>query len=129
MLGARVDSKGETDRDGEVGGLPNVTSDVDCRADPAGSEARVGYRGIARNGAARMSGSGLGDAGAFCEVDKYSRVFHPEIAGISLRTRIKQKFRASAETLDLWYPPKWGINGEIAASRKEISDGLSGVSA
>jgi hypothetical protein len=55
-------------------------------------------------------------------VDKYSRVYHPEIAGSSLRTRIKQKFRASAEPLDLWYPPKWGINEKIAASRKEVSD-------
>ena len=29
----------------------------------------------------------------FCEVDKYSRVHHPEITGSSGRTRIKQKFR------------------------------------
>lgn len=50
----------------------------------------------------------------FCEVDKYSRVFHPEIAGTSLRTRIKQKFRATAAPIDYWYPPKWGINGNIA---------------
>lgn len=53
----------------------------------------------------------------FCEVDKYSRVYHPEIAGSSLRTRIKQKFRASTESLDFWYPPKWGINEKIAASK------------
>jgi thymidylate kinase len=65
----------------------------------------------------------------FCEVDKYSRVYHPEIAGSSLRTRIKQKFRASTESLDFWYPPKWGINEKIAASKKEVSDELSRVSA
>jgi len=65
----------------------------------------------------------------FCEVDKYSRVYHPEIAGSSLRTRIKQKFRASAEPLEFWYPPKWGINEKIAASKKEVSDELSRVSA
>lgn len=46
----------------------------------------------------------------FCEVSKYSRVSHPEIAGISGRTRIKQKFQPHAQPLLPWYPPKWGIN-------------------
>lgn len=49
----------------------------------------------------------------FCEVDKYSRVAHPEIAGISGRTRIKQKFSANMSPLTVWYPPKWGINLNI----------------
>lgn len=53
----------------------------------------------------------------FCEVDKYSRVFHPEITGTSLRTRIKQKFRATSAPIDYWYPPKWGINDKIARQR------------
>ena len=53
----------------------------------------------------------------FCEVDKYSRVFHPEIMGASLRTRIKQKFRATSAPIDYWYPPKWGINAKIARQR------------
>jgi hypothetical protein len=65
----------------------------------------------------------------FCEVDKYSRVYHPEIAGTSLRTRIKQKFRASADPVDYWYPPKWGINENIARSAKEVDRGLTRVSA
>lgn len=46
----------------------------------------------------------------FCEVDKYARVAHPEIGGISGRTRIKQKLKPSSEPLLLFYPPKWGIN-------------------
>jgi 5-hmdU DNA kinase-like protein len=46
----------------------------------------------------------------FCEVDKYARVQHPEIAGYSGRTRIKQKFSPSRTPLQLWFPPKWGIN-------------------
>lgn len=51
----------------------------------------------------------------FCEVDKYARVAHPEVAGISGRTRIKQKFSPTGP-LDLpWYPPKWGINSKIEA--------------
>ena len=32
----------------------------------------------------------------FCEVDKYARVAHPDVAGLSGRSRIKQKFSASA---------------------------------
>jgi len=46
----------------------------------------------------------------FCEVDKYARVAHPEVSGYSGRTRIKQKFSASAAPVSLWFPPKWGIN-------------------
>lgn len=55
----------------------------------------------------------------FCEVDKYARVAHPDVAGISGRTRIKQKFSPTGP-LDLpWYPPKWGINSKIEA---DLSD-------
>ncbi|WP_330280849.1 nucleotide kinase domain-containing protein [Streptomyces sp. NBC_00588] len=46
----------------------------------------------------------------FCEVDKYARVAHPEIAGISGRSRIKQTYRSSAAPMLAWFPPKWGIN-------------------
>jgi hypothetical protein len=52
----------------------------------------------------------------FCEVDKYSRYAHPETAGISGRTRIKQLFRPSRVSLSLFYPPKWGINEMIPDS-------------
>lgn len=52
----------------------------------------------------------------FCEVDKYARVAHPEIAGISGRTRIKQKFSPTGALVTPWYPPKWGINEKIEAS-------------
>lgn len=65
----------------------------------------------------------------FCEVDKYSRVHHPEVAGNSLRTRIKQKFRASAVPIDYWYPPKWGINEKIARAERELKSETSRVSA
>ena len=50
----------------------------------------------------------------FCEVDKYSRVAHPEIAGVSGRTRIKQKYKLkSLIPIDYFYPPKWEINDKI----------------
>jgi hypothetical protein len=45
----------------------------------------------------------------FCETDKYARVAHPEIAGVSGRTRIKQKFAAKSASLPQFYPPKWGL--------------------
>lgn len=47
----------------------------------------------------------------FCEVDKYSRVAHPEIEGASKRTRIKQKYKSQQnDSIEFFFPPKWGIN-------------------
>jgi thymidylate kinase len=51
----------------------------------------------------------------FCEVDKYSRVRHPEFIGRTGRSRIKQKYRITSTPLRFWYPPKWGLNDQIAA--------------
>ena len=46
----------------------------------------------------------------FCEVDKYSRVAHPNIIGHSNRTRIKQKYvDRNLGTIDFFLPPKWRI--------------------
>jgi hypothetical protein len=49
----------------------------------------------------------------FCEVDKYSRVVHPNVSGISGRKKIKQKFRMNSSPIEYWYPPKWGLNDKI----------------
>jgi len=49
----------------------------------------------------------------FCEISKYSRVAFPDIAGISGRKRIKQKFRPAGSMATPFYPPKWGINEVI----------------
>ncbi len=49
----------------------------------------------------------------FCEVDKYARIAHPEIKGITRRSRIKQKFRANLGTIEYFYPPKWKINSDV----------------
>jgi len=57
----------------------------------------------------------------FCEVDKYARVFHPTVQGISRRTKIKQFFRQSDTPIDYWYPPKWKINGSIKLGTLESS--------
>ena len=45
----------------------------------------------------------------FCEVDKYSRVKHPDIEGPDGRKRIKQRFRPKAKAIDYMFPPKWGV--------------------
>ncbi len=52
----------------------------------------------------------------FCEVDKYARVAHPEIAGLSGRTRIKQRFSPSTKEQHPWFPPKWGINDLVVST-------------
>lgn len=56
----------------------------------------------------------------FCEVDKYSRVAHPEASGVSGRTRIKQRFEENRNPIAYWYPPKWGLNEKIAAWAKQV---------
>ncbi|SRR6266480_362465 len=63
----------------------------------------------------------------FCEVDKYSRVKHPDVAGLSGRARIKQKFRYNADPIEFFYPPKWGIHlGAKSALRNSRLSGLRG---
>lgn len=45
----------------------------------------------------------------FCEVDKYARVAHPDVQGLSGRTRIKQRFAPVHEPVPAWFPPKWNL--------------------
>ncbi|MCG3185357.1 MAG: hypothetical protein ICCCNLDF_03586 [Planctomycetes bacterium] len=49
----------------------------------------------------------------FCEISKYSRVSHPQFAGIAGRTRIKQHFKSSGPLPKPLFPPKWGLNDRI----------------
>lgn len=49
----------------------------------------------------------------FCEVDKYSRVMHPEFNILTGRTRIKQKFSSNGELPPPYFPPKWKIQVEL----------------
>ena len=56
----------------------------------------------------------------FCEVDKYARVAHPDVDGISGRKRIKQKFKATNNPISYWYPPKWRINELILKENEKI---------
>jgi hypothetical protein len=54
----------------------------------------------------------------FCEISKYARLAHPEIAGISGRTRIKQQYRMkSPDPVETpFFPPKWGLNVRAPAT-------------
>ncbi|SRR5260370_4117460 len=54
----------------------------------------------------------------FCEVDKYARLAHPHIKGISNRKRIKQIYHNQIKPIDYWYPPKWEINHLIQKGTK-----------
>lgn len=57
-----------------------------------------------------------------CEISKYARVAHPEIAGSAGRTRIKQIFQPTLPRLGVWYPPKWGLNDKLPPVADEPSD-------
>jgi len=49
----------------------------------------------------------------FCETDKYARVAHPDILGLSERKRIKQIYKPISGKIDYFYPPKWELNNLI----------------
>lgn len=48
----------------------------------------------------------------FCEVDKYSRIFHPEFNDKNTRVRIKQKYSPAGRMPVPYFPPKWNIHAE-----------------
>lgn len=53
----------------------------------------------------------------FCEISKYTRVSHPELAGVANRLRIKQTYKADDRDLDpLVFPPRWKLGPEPVAT-------------
>ncbi len=46
----------------------------------------------------------------FCEVDKYARVAHPEIKGLTGRKQIKQVLQPNPAPINYFFPPKWGLS-------------------
>ena len=63
----------------------------------------------------------------FCEVDKYSRVRHPEVAGVSGRSRIKQRLDPKGPLPSPWFPPKWQLNHLIEAWSKQTPAAVQGA--
>lgn len=51
----------------------------------------------------------------FCETDKYCREKFPGLGGEGSPKKIKQGFKSASKprTENLFYPPKWGINGKL----------------
>lgn len=50
----------------------------------------------------------------FCEISKYARVRHPEVRGISDRTRIKQTYRRARRDMAIpKFPPRWGLHVDL----------------
>ena len=45
----------------------------------------------------------------FCEIGKYARVAHPEFAGVSGRTRIKQSYLSAGCLPQPSFPPNWRL--------------------
>lgn len=53
----------------------------------------------------------------FCEISKYARVAHPEVAGVSGRTRIKQHYRPTRRDQEPpLFPPRWNVHLDAAAA-------------
>lgn len=61
----------------------------------------------------------------FCEVDKYARVAHPDVEGLSGRSRIKQMYKPAPAPIPYWYPPKWGINSKVEETLLRASQSIS----
>jgi hypothetical protein len=59
----------------------------------------------------------------FCEVDKYARVRHPDIAGISGRSRIKQRYRPGQPLATPAFPKRWRLEATVAEVVSPVEDG------
>ena len=60
----------------------------------------------------------------FCEVDKYARVAHPEVQGVTPRTRIKQVHKPDHSQIPYFYPPKWNLNALVEKSQSKLLKGM-----
>lgn len=59
----------------------------------------------------------------FCEISKYARVAHPDVTGLSGRTRIKQRYRRTPDPLSApLFPPRWGLHVPARASPSSTPD-------
>lgn len=67
--------------------------------------------GLQWNGLAGRPLHAIDCQGLICETDKYARVAFPAFR--SNRVRIKQAFRDPKPPVELFYPPKWGINEHL----------------
>lgn len=60
----------------------------------------------------------------FCEISKYARAAHPDVVGISGRTRIKQKYKpARLSPAQPFFPPKWGLDVPLLETPRRFAQG------
>jgi hypothetical protein len=59
----------------------------------------------------------------FCEVDKYARVRHPEVAGISGRSRIKQRYSPGQPLATPAFPKRWRLESTVAEVVSGVQEG------
>ena len=58
----------------------------------------------------------------FCEISKYARVAHPDVAGIAKRTRIKQSYHPNCRPAPLpQFPDRWGLNVDYVSSARDAT--------
>jgi len=57
----------------------------------------------------------------FCEISKYARVAHPNVIGVSGRTRIKQIYKPQPVPHGVWFPPKWELNDRLPAAPESVN--------
>ena len=83
-------------------------------------------RGLAFKGLFGRSLKPIDCQNIFCEISKYARAAHPEMAGAAGRTRIKQRYHGySAKKMPSpRFPPKWNLNTQPMAPYMEgmVSD-------
>jgi hypothetical protein len=74
-------------------------------------ELEFGRRGLTFNGLFGRPLQPIDCQNIFCEIAKYARVVHPEIAGVSGRTRIKQRYQDDVirDVPTPMFPPKWNL--------------------
>lgn len=73
-------------------------------------EREFNRRGLAFNGLFGRPLQPIDCQNLFCEISKYARVAHPEIVGVTGRTKIKQNYRPTARALPQpTFPPRWRL--------------------
>ncbi len=79
------------------------------------------YRGLQFDGLFGRRMQLIDCQNVFCEISKYARVAHPDVAGMSGRKRIKQRYKPSVGTsLQIpFFPPKWHLGVDVAVDVNE----------
>ena len=103
---------------GALDGIAKCFEDAgECRADEIifqvtdGQQREFRSRGLEFEGLFGRPLMPIDCQNLFCEISKYARVAHPEVSGISNRTRIKQGYEPARAILPRpVFPPRWRLD-------------------